>query len=1028
MPTAARPRRRKVANPETVGARMPLPAIPGASRAVQRAIEAARRQPESVELRHALADTLRASAFLPEAIDCFRAVITMSPGLGAAHRDLGNVLADRGQLDEAVRELRRAVELTPHEPGALLGLVRTYEKCGTPELALPHVEQLGRDAAAHPRSARHQLHHALALSQVGRLGDAVDGVRAALALADDDAEAWDFLGLLLADRRDWDGARAAYDRALALQPGRGQTLFYRATLRLRLGDYAGGLADYEGRWDNPLFTTPRRDYGVPRWRGEPLAGRVLLLHTEQGLGDTLQFARFIAHARTAGAGRVIVECEDHMARLLAGIDGVDEIVRRGEPLPQIDAHAAVMSMGHLAGATIESVATAAPYLGVEQVRRPLPPRRAGTRLRVGIAWEASRSGESFHAKSIPLDAFAPLVARTDLELISLQKGPGEQALAASPLRARVADLGSRLVDLRDTADVIAQLDLVLSVDTAVCHLAGAMGVPTWTLLAETSDWRWGLARDDSPWYASMRLFRQASPGDWDGVMAQVLAAIDDALPHVTVPDACFAPRAAMTPDVHLLAALKHTAQGEHLEAAAAYHDALAIDATNGDVWNNFGVVLAKSGRLADSRAAFARAVAAAPSHADAVRNLQAVDAALQGAPRAAAQGDPSRPRIGMDWQVGANSGWGIYGLNFVAHTLRRGEFTPVAFYDADLSAATPMQRVALAGLADARGDAARVLQGGGDCPFPTLHALGNGLVAGPLAAQLRSTRRVGVVFFEDTHLDAEAIARGRGYDRIVAGSTWNAEMLKACGVDQTVLAIQGIDTTVFHPAPRAGWLANRFTVFSGGKLEYRKGQDLVVAAFARFRQRHREALLMVAWHNHWPQSMAEIGTAGHVHDSPAVRDGRLDVAPWLAKYGIPAEAVLDLGLVPNAMMGPMIREADVALFPNRAEGGTNLVAMEALASAVPCILSANTGHLDLTDQDHNIVLTRQDHCSPTPSFRGTDGWGESSVDEIVEALEFAYQHREEAQRRAANAAAVMANASWQHQVDRLYAAIGDLLA
>jgi glycosyltransferase involved in cell wall biosynthesis len=254
------------------------------------------------------------------------------------------------------------------------------------------------------------------------------------------------------------------------------------------------------------------------------------------------------------------------------------------------------------------------------------------------------------------------------------------------------------------------------------------------------------------------------------------------------------------------------------------------------------------------------------------------------------------------------------------------------------------------------------------------------------------------------------------------------EVLKSRGLEQTVMVIQGIDTTAFHPAPRAGWLAHRFVVFSGGKLEYRKGQDLVVAAFARFHQRHPDALLMVAWHNHWPKTMAEIVTAGHVHDVPSIAaTGRPEIVPWLGKYGIPADAVLDLGLVPNAQMAPLVREADVALFPNRAEGGTNLVAMELLACGVPCILSENTGHLDLTSDEHNIVLHQQTPCRGTPTFGGTEGWGESSVDEIVEALEFAYACREDVQRRAANAAAVMARASWRDQIDRLFDTIGDVL-
>lgn len=993
-----------------------------------RALKLARRNPHSVTLRRALADVLRSAAYLKEAIDGYRVVIAMDPNQSTAFRDLGNTLVDDGRPDEGLVELRRAVELMPHEPGALLGLIRTYKKCGIPGEAHEYVDRLGNDAAANEGDARRQLYHGLALSQVGRLDDAISSVRAALTLNNQDAEAWDFLGMLLADRCDWSGARAAFDRALEIAPGRAQAQFNRATLRLRLGDYRGGFSDYEGRWDSPLFTTPRRNFGVPRWQGEALHGRTLLVHTEQGLGDTLQFARFIAHAHAAGAGRVILECEASMMRLLAGLEHIDEVVRRGDPLPVVDAHAALMSLAHLAGATIDNLTPLVPYLGVDQTVRVLPPRAATTRLRIGIVFEASRSGGSFGEKSVPLGAFTPLTLRDDLELFSLQKGPGEQTLAASPLRKRIFDAGSRLVDLRDTAETLSQLDLVITVDTAVCHLAGAMGVPVWTLLPKTCDWRWLLDRIDSPWYPSMRLFRQQSAGDWSAVMAQIIGAIDQVAPATTQMSDRFAPRARLTPDVHLRIAVEHSEHGEFLEAASAYSAALTLDTTNANAWNNLGVVLAKAEHIQESLHAFKTAVDLSPTHADAVRNLHAVSSALQGSVRRAAQDDPSNPRFAIDWLVGATSGWGIYGMNLVMHTQRRREFTPVVFCNPDLSGATPLQRAALQGISAGGPDATYVKQHGGHCPFPALHALGNGLHLGSLGAQLHGTKRVGMVFLEDTRLGPDAIARGRTYDRIVAGSTWNAELLRAIGLKQTVLVIQGIDTAAFHPGPRTGVLAGRFVVYSGGKLEYRKGQDLVVAAFARFHQRHKDALLMVAWHNHWPQTMGEIVTARHVLDLPVISaDGQLAIAPWLSRYGIPADAVLDLGLVSNAQLAPLVREADVGVFPNRAEGGTNLVAMETLASGVPCIISANTGHLDLTSDEYNIVLRRQDPCRSTSTFGGVDGWGESSVDEIVEALEFAYVHREETQKRAGIAAQRLADTSWHHQIDRLFDSIGDVL-
>ncbi|MDQ8154808.1 MAG: tetratricopeptide repeat protein, partial [Gemmatimonadota bacterium] len=389
-------------------AKFPVPEVSSSSPALQRVLSAARAKPKSVALRHDAADALRAAAFVNEAIDAYRVVLAMDPARGTAHRDLGNVLVDNGRLAEGLEALQRAVALLPEEAGTLLGLVRTLQKLGRAAEAAPFVERLAQAAAVHPSDARRALYHALALSQVGRLDDAIAGVRTAIALDDTDAEAWEFLGLLLCDRAAWDEARVAYDAALERAPGRPQTLFHRGTLRLRLGDYEGGFGDYEARWESPLFTTARRDYGVPRWQGEPLGGRALLVHTEQGLGDTLQFVRFIPVARAHGAGRIVIECEDSLVRLLASVSGVDAVVRRGQPLPAVDCHVPLMSLARIAGATVDTVGFATPYLGVDAIARALPPRKAETRLRIGIVFEASRAGGSFGAKSLPIEYFAPL--------------------------------------------------------------------------------------------------------------------------------------------------------------------------------------------------------------------------------------------------------------------------------------------------------------------------------------------------------------------------------------------------------------------------------------------------------------------------------------------------------------------------------------------------------------------------------------------------------------------------------------------
>ncbi|MBI3792856.1 MAG: glycosyltransferase family 4 protein, partial [Gemmatimonadetes bacterium] len=298
-----------------------------------------------------------------------------------------------------------------------------------------------------------------------------------------------------------------------------------------------------------------------------------------------------------------------------------------------------------------------------------------------------------------------------------------------------------------------------------------------------------------------------------------------------------------------------------------------------------------------------------------------------------------------------------------------------------------------------------------------LTALGTGLVGG--APSFTVYRNAGIAFLEDTAFDAATTRRARGYDLLVAGSRWNAELLASLGGPPVACVWQGVDPLVFQPRPRSQRFADRFVVFSGGKLEYRKGQDLVVAAFRIFQARHPEALLVTAWHNLWPETMRGLDAMGHVRGLPDVTAGRLDVTGWLVDNGIPAEAVHDLGVVTPAETAHALRACDVALFPNRAEGGTNLVAMEAMACGVPAIVAANTGQRDLLTPGGAIALERQGAVRAVAPYRGTAAWGESDLDEIVAALELAWADRDAARARGLAGAAHVGAWTWTRQVNAL---------
>jgi glycosyltransferase involved in cell wall biosynthesis len=273
-----------------------------------------------------------------------------------------------------------------------------------------------------------------------------------------------------------------------------------------------------------------------------------------------------------------------------------------------------------------------------------------------------------------------------------------------------------------------------------------------------------------------------------------------------------------------------------------------------------------------------------------------------------------------------------------------------------------------------------------------------GLDGGPSCETFPGGRpTIGVICASNTSLSPLALQQADRFALIVAGSTWAESVLRANGVAATTTVLQGVDTSIFHPAPRSGQFPGRFVIFSGGELEHRNGQDLMARAFEAFQERHKEALLVTAW------------------------DADVDTAAWAIARGVPADSLVALTAVPNIAMPHVLREVDVAVFPSRCESGTNPVAMACMACGVPVILSANTGHLDLLRNGTAFALKRQ------APVAGMDGWGESDVEEIGETLETVWSDRRRASGTAARGAAFMASVTWDRQTDLLLRAIDPLL-
>lgn len=387
------------------------------------------------------------------------------------------------------------------------------------------------------------------------------------------------------------------------------------------------------------------------------------------------------------------------------------------------------------------------------------------------------------------------------------------------------------------------------------------------------------------------------------------------------------------------------------------------------------------------------------------------------------------PWIGITWSLSNRFGWGVYGLNLARHALRTGRTFPICLNEI-VTAGMPEE------LLDELEPAIRfreqhihqIIRSGQTAHMAeatVLHGLGNGMEWPLMSEAVTGGYNVGVIFFEHTEITPEGKARLAKLNGTVAGSTWNADVLKQWGIENVATVFQGVDTSRFRPMTPTDTYEGKFAVFSGGKFDLRKGQDIVLAAFKRFAQRHDDAVLVTAWQSLWPLTGLRMYYGAHAETLPDIRpDGLLNLKKWAAEHGVPQEQFVDLGLPVNEAMPGLLRDMDLAIFPNRCEGGTNLVAMETMACGVPCVIADNTGQKDLIDSENCYVLGTQSPLD-VPGV-GTQDWGETDVDELVECMEQAYQNRDEAKARGRRGADFMKDWDWPKRIDHLLDTIDEL--
>jgi Tfp pilus assembly protein PilF len=441
--------------------------------------------PNNANAYYILGKASHALGHFDKAVDCYRKVINLNPFSALIYYNLGETLQDKGELDEAFIYYKKELDINPDYADA-------YNNIG------------------------------IILHSKGQLDEAIRYYEKALMLNPHSENMHNNLGILYKDRGNLNKAIKYYRKALRMNPSQA-VIHYGFSMTLLLdGKFEEGLKEYEWRWGTKDFLQYTRNYTKPLWDGSNISGKTILLHSEQGIGDTIQFIRYAPLIADKGAN-VIVDCQGELVPLLKGVEGIRQFVEQ-EKSPEFDIHCPLLSLPLLFNTKLESIPAKIPYIMVDTLlvdKWKDKIANDNAKLKIGLVWAGRPEHKNDRDRSCSLKVFLPIAELGDISLYSLQKGKAAKQAQNPPRGMKLLDYTEEIRDFSDTAALIENLDLIVSVDTSVVHLAGALGKPVWTLLPFAPDWRWLLNREDSPWYPTMRLFRQTAQGDWESVIAKV---------------------------------------------------------------------------------------------------------------------------------------------------------------------------------------------------------------------------------------------------------------------------------------------------------------------------------------------------------------------------------------------------------------------------------------------------------------------------------------------------------------------------
>ncbi len=717
-------------------------------------------------------------------------------------------------------------------------------------------------------------------------------------------------------------AAAHWKKALEINPNSPDANYNLGHVNLLLGNFEEGWKGYEWRKKRSGFKL--LNFTEPELFNQDVNDKTILVYDEQGLGDAIQFVRYLQLLKSEGA-KIIFKYDYRLAQIFKDIKWIDTHLTNGVLNFEYDYHISLQSLPLYFKTNLENIPSCIPYIFGDQnlVKQLKPIIQKNNKFNIGIVWAGNPKHTNDKRRSCSLDHFEKIIGFDEVQIFSLQKGAAINKLRETNLP--VIDLdGNGLENFQQTASIIENLDLIITVDTSTAHLAGAMGKPVWMLLPFLPDWRWMLGRNDSPWYPTMKLFRQKSAGDWCGVFEQI-----------------------------------------KIELQKKINNKLYLE-------NN----LSKIKFLRDSNRSSVHSLCQPVDSFNVDSKIENIETM-----------NKTSEQIYLGLTSGENFGWGVCSKNLRKELQK---FTDVKNIDNTYRNEKKLSGILFNALVDINLNSL----------FPH-----------------RADINIGYTFFEDL-LTPTSIENSTKYDLIFAGSSWCKSKMLESGIYNSEILIQGVDPELFHyTEPNAN--ENLFVIFSGGKFELRKGQDLVLKAVKILQAKYADIVLVNSWYNQFPHSTLTMKHSKHINFELVDGSWEQQMNRIYKINGLDSSRIITLPILPHEKLLELYAKTDIGLFPNRCEGGTNLVLMEYMASGRPVIASYSSGHTDIINNQNSLMLTDLKEFNLYKDEKLYAKWEEAKIDEIVSAIEFAYGNRDGIKEIGRNAAEFMENFTWTNTAKSL---------